>query len=196
MGRGDLSRPELEPLDWSPDARAASLTTVFTQARDYGAGAEAWYGKHRGPKRLWARVLRVGAILLGIAAAVLPILSQIFGQDEVDPAWSAVALALAAGLVGLDRYHGFSISWMRYMSTELALTRQRHEFAYAWQQRLTTVRTPPSDDDVKDMLKIARDYVLRVDDTITAETSEWAKEFLTALSASEQQLAGPPAQAP
>jgi low affinity Fe/Cu permease len=53
-------------------------------------------------------------------AGVLPVLSQIFGAGssvKIQPAWAAVALAIAVSLVALDRFFGFSSAWARYMAT-------------------------------------------------------------------------------
>ena len=78
-------------------------------------------------------------IALGTAAAVLPVLSEIYttnGRPSIPPGWATIALALAAGLVGLDHFFGFSSGWMRYRDTELQLTRLRHQFGYAWQEAL------------------------------------------------------------
>lgn len=191
MTDDDLPRPDLGQLDWSEQSLAQSLSTVFTHARDFATGAEQWYATHRRSKRRWARILRVGAILLGTAAAVLPVLSEIYttnGKPSIPPGWAAVVLAAAAGLVALDHFFGFSSGWMRYMNAELEVTRLRHGFSYAWQEALTNLAFPPPPDEVKKFLALARDFVLKVDEVVSAETLAWTVDFQSGLAQAEHQL--------
>jgi low affinity Fe/Cu permease len=59
-------------------------------------------------------------------AGVLPVLSQILDAGSsgivIQPAWATVALAIAAALIVLDRFFGFSSAWARYMVTGQAIT--------------------------------------------------------------------------
>lgn len=83
------------------------------------------------------------ALLLGLVAAVLPVISELTitaGKPAVAPGWAAVALAGAAACVGLDRYLGFSSGWMRFMTAEQQLARQRQAFEYAWNELLVPMR--------------------------------------------------------
>jgi 4-amino-4-deoxy-L-arabinose transferase-like glycosyltransferase len=191
MARDDLERPDLEELDWSAQHRSESLSQVFRHAIGLARSAEDWYARKRRVKAAWGRALRVGAIVLGAVAAVLPILAQISTADDrpaIPPGWSAVALAIAASLVALDRYFGFSAAWMRFMAAELAITRLRHDFEYAWQAARATAGDPPSDGEVAALLELARNVVVAVDDVIANETGAWITEFRTNLEQAEQAL--------
>ena len=92
----------------------------------------------------------------------------------------------------LDHFFGFSGAWMRYMTAELAITRLRHQFEYAWNARRATAADPPADADVKDLLGLARDLVLAVDGVVTEETAGWATEIRQGLARTEQGLRGSP----
>lgn len=81
MAKGDLARPDLETLEWSPERRSESLSRVFGLAVGLATGEEKWYAAKRRPKRC-GRVLRIGAIVLGAVAAVLPILAEISAEDD------------------------------------------------------------------------------------------------------------------
>jgi hypothetical protein len=184
MKQPDIERPELGELDWSDAGRDASLLRVFEQAINYALGAEGWYARKRRTKRQWGRALRVSAILLGTAAAVLPILSEIYttgGKPTIAPAWASVALAVAAALVALDHYFGFSSGWMRFIATELRLTRLRHEFEYEWQDIAVRLIHPISDEDLSMALALAKELVLAVDEVVADETEMWIGEFQTTL---------------
>jgi SMODS and SLOG-associating 2TM effector domain 2 len=193
MNADDLRRAELERLDWSSDGRTASLTKVYEHARGFASDGEQWYAAHRRDKRRWARILRVAAILLGTVAAVIPILSEIYttsGKPAVSPAWSAVALAVAAGLVALDRYFGFSAGWIRYMGTEFELTRLRHGFTFDWETAMAKAGSPPDPDEALELLELARQLVLKVDELVIDETKLWTTEFKAGLDNAEKQTAG------
>jgi len=180
----DIIAPDLDELQWSPEQRTASLATVYAHATGYATATEEWYAKKRGPKRILGRLLRAGAIVLGAVAVILPILGQIYtheGKPTIPPAWASVALAVAAGLIALDRFFGFSTGWMRFMDAGLHVTRLRHEFEYAWQEAHAKLASPPSDDDVATSLERARRLVRSVDAVIANETKTWIKEFATDL---------------
>ena len=191
VAQGDLERPDLEELQWSTEQRSASLSRVFEHAVRLAANAERWYAQKRRPKRQWGRVLRVGAIVLGAVAAVLPILAEISADDgrpSIAPGWAAVALACAAALVALDRYLGFSTAWMRFMKAEMQITRLRHGFEYAWQDALVKAATPPSDDEATKLLALAREFALAVDDAMADEIAAWTSEFTTSLERADESL--------
>jgi hypothetical protein len=186
----DLKRSDLDELDWSSPQRSAALSTVFAHAVGLASNAEAWYARKRPAKRYWGRALRVGALLLGTAAAVLPILAEISttnGKPAIPPGWSAVALALAAALIALDRYFGFSNGWMRFMEAELRVTRLRHDFEYEWNAQ-RSLADPPGSAEIAALLELARELVLAVDDIVAEETSGWITEFRGSLERAEKGL--------
>lgn len=189
----DIATPELGELDWDSTNRAAALSAVFAHAVAVSTAAQTWYAEKRPAKRLWGRALRVLAILLGATGAVLPILAEITataGNPVIAPGWSAVALALAATCVGLDRYFGFSSGWMRFMAAEQRLVRQRHDFEYSWNQLLATESGTPTGDDVVKLVGLAHANVLVVQDIVAGETSDWLAEFRGALADAERRLDG------
>ena len=144
----DLTRADLPQLDWSPSARVASLATVYAHAVSTATASEAWYAAHRGSKRLAGRALRVLALLLGRgrggAADPLADLHRRERQPQVEPAWASVALAIAAGLVALDRYFGASDAWMRFMTAEMQIARLRQDFEYEWNIARAKAGDPPT----------------------------------------------------
>ncbi len=194
MARRDLDRPDLEELDWSPEHRSASLSAVFRHAVGLASGAERWYADSRRAKRWWGRALRVGAILSGAVAVILPILGQIYTKQgespAIPPGWAAVAVAVAGTLVALDRFFGFSVGWARFIATELKLTRLRHDFEYAWQEARAKGADPLGEIELLDLLDRTRLFVLAIDDVIANETGDWVEEFRTTLKETEAKLDG------
>jgi hypothetical protein len=184
----DIACPDLSELDWTAERRSESLTTVFAHAVNFAKATEKWYADKRRPKRVWGRILRVGAIVLGTIAAVVPILGQIYthdGKAVIAPGWASIALVGAAALVALDRYFGFSAGWMRFMSTGLRVTRLRLDFEYSWHAARIAAAAPPTDAELRDLLDQARGFVLAVADAIEVETGAWVTDFQSSLARAE-----------
>lgn len=188
----DLERPDLAALDWSAPQRAESLSVVFNHAVGLSRNAEAWYARKRPAKRRCGRALRVGAVVLGSVAAVLPILAEIWttnSKPAIAPGWATVALAAAATLIALDHYFGFSSGWMRFMGAELRVTRLRHDFEYSWNAYRANSANPPTAAEVAALLELAHSVVLAVDDVVAEETGSWVVEFRGSLARTEEALA-------
>jgi hypothetical protein len=180
----DIQQPTLDELKWGDAERGASLSAVYRHAVDYARESESWYAKERVPKRYWGQGLRAAAIVLGAIAAVLPVLSELStseGVPNIPPAWSTVALAAAAALVGLDRYFGFSSAWMRFMVTGQRIASLRHRFEFHWQEARSSSGEPPSGDELAVLLGLAQGLEAEVDDAIEKETGAWVAEFNSAL---------------
>jgi hypothetical protein len=121
----------------------------------------------------------------------LPIIAEITttaGKPGVAPAWSAVALAVAAGCIGLDRYFGFSSGWMRFMAAEQRLIRQRQEFEFSWNEKLATVSDQLTELDVSALLDLAHENARSIQDIIGAETGDWVTDFRGALTDADRGL--------
>ncbi|MDA0161891.1 SLATT domain-containing protein [Solirubrobacter ginsenosidimutans] len=191
---GDIARSDLPELDWGAAERAASLSKVYVHAQGLAVASERWYAANRPPKRVAGRVLRVLALLLGTAAALLPILSEIFTTGDKPafaPGWASVALVIAAALIAVDRYLGASNAWMRYMTAETQIANLRQEFEYAWNIERTRTASPPTDAEVAVLLGLARKLVADVNDVVAAETGTWISDFRGSLQSTEQGLHPP-----
>lgn len=181
-------------LDWSQDNRSGALGQLFKRALVYAQEIEDWYTRKRRIRRRWGRRLRVTAIMLGSIAALLPVLSEIYtrdGQPVIAPAWATVALILAATVVGLDRFFGFSTGWMRFMAAELKLARNRHEFEGEWAALHASSEGPASDEELDSLLECARKLVREMDEIVLDETGIWTAEFQSALDRAEQAAGHP-----
>jgi hypothetical protein len=172
---------ELVKLSWQPDSRSESLHVVYCRAVEQVRASAAWYDSRRSSKRRWAMCLRVGAIALGSVAAVLPLFSQIFldrGKPIIQPVWASVALVLAAALVALDRYFGFSSAWMRFMMSELSLNSLISDFELVWHgERAAWLDGVPDDQQVQRALSGVREFVDSAASLVRDETSSWIKAF-------------------
>lgn len=186
----DIRPAELGSLDWSPEHARQSLDLIYQHVIGVASQAISWYLTARGPKRRWAQRLRVGAIIMVAVAGVLPVLSQIFGAGssvKIQPAWAAVALAIAVSLVALDRFFGFSSAWARYMATGQAISAALNQFRLDWQQ--SSCQLPVGglpEESIDNLLDLAKTLVRKTDDLVQAETSQWVKEFRETLTEIER----------
>ena len=185
----DIRSAQLGSLDWRPEQASKSLDVIYDHAVDVASQAIDWYLAARGPKKRWAQRLRVGAIVMVAAAGILPVLSQIFsagGSVKIQPAWAAVALAIAVALVALDRFFGFSSAWARYMATGQAISAALNQFRLDWQQSICQHADQPAQEGIDHLLGLAKDLVAKTDDLVQAETLQWVKEFRETLTEIER----------
>jgi low affinity Fe/Cu permease len=186
----DIRPAGLDSLDWRPEQARQSLDVIYQYVVGLASQSIDWYFTARRPKKRWAQRLRVGAIIMVAVAGVLPVLSQIFGAGssvKIQPAWAAVALAIAVALVALDRFFGFSSAWARYMATGQAISAALNQFRLDWQQASCL---PAMDrftqESIDHLLGLARKLVAKTDDLVQAETLQWVKEFRETLTEIER----------
>lgn len=173
----DASHPEhLEPLDWTVTRAEDSLAALRRHVVGRGDRAIAWYQTARKPKKAWATWLRMGAILFGGAAGMIPIVSQTYPQ--LYPGWSSIALALAAIMIATDRFFGFSQAWMRFMQAEQQLRRALGAFEMEWEEaRATRAGSPPSAVQIQEAIGRAKALMARIGSIEESETAVWVAEF-------------------
>lgn len=184
--------PVPQTLRWATKADAeASLERLARVADQYAQKQIDWYGRNTPPARIRARTTRVFVIAATAAAGVIPILSQLLesnGRPQVAPAWSSVALALAAALVGLDRYFGFSQSWMRYTVARQQLEGLQERFAIDWSELCARLEDPPSHQQVHAVIARARAYVTDIGAIVDRETAEWIRAMSAVLREEESAM--------
>ncbi|MBV8094537.1 MAG: SLATT domain-containing protein [Acetobacteraceae bacterium] len=182
----DLGFRNLPKLSWSEQDRAGSIEQLIDHASSEAEQVIGWYLRKVGKKRFGARALRLFAILATTAAALIPLIAQIY-TGAFAPAWASVVLVLAAAAVVLDRFLGFSSGWMRFLVTELQIREALHRFHL----RVETKRAACSDTgfetaDVQEVIAICLDFVLALDHILRDETSHWATEFRAVLREMEE----------
>jgi hypothetical protein len=188
MASHDLDGGVLPHLDWNaPDPDP--LTVIWEHTIGHATKTEGWYAKKRSAKRIGGQVLRVGSIALAAAAALIPILAELWTDDGdavIPPGWASAALILAASLIVLDRYFGFSTGWTRFMVTELKVARIRHDFEYAWEETISA----PGDENQKrsELLRLARGLAKAIDDEVEHESEIWSSEFQASLDATAREM--------
>ena len=172
-------------LSWRPEDVPASLDAMYLHVVLRANNTILWYLQSKRSKRIWARVLRVAAVLLVTLAGILPILSQIGAASgrTLEPAWATVALAIAVALILLDRFFGFSTGWSRYVATEFAIQSALDQFRIEWQKILAKhPGAPVPSDTIQELLGLVGDFSRNLDTQVEKETAAWTSEFYESLS--------------
>ncbi|MDF1554990.1 MAG: SLATT domain-containing protein [Deferrisomatales bacterium] len=190
-------RTILGTLPWDENSREASLESVFHHAVTEAEAALRWYQPRIRNKRLWAQGLRLGAIGCGTFAGLLPMVAQLPSlREAIAPVWASISLALAAAILLLDRFFGFSSGWMRFIHTEMQLKDLLEEFLLDWEVARSQWSGPPTEKQVAEMLKKAQGFLAAVHGEVRRETSAWVQEFQKALGEIERVTKRSPAAAP
>jgi hypothetical protein len=182
----DIRPAVLPDLKWDSGGVQESLKQVLAYAYAHADEAAGWYVVAKRSKRVWARLLRLGAILFTAAAGILPVVIQIFqtpdGKPPLAPAWASVLLGVALLFIAVDRFFGFSTAWMRYVAAELRVKQIREGFGLDSQTTIASLQgKPPAPDQVQSLLASVRVFIDKVDSIVVSETNQWVDEFREAL---------------
>lgn len=179
----------LHALPWDSEHLEDSLDQVYQFAVQEAKQAIKWYGTKSRPKKRWAQILRVAAILATALAGIIPMLSKSMPNGWLDPLWASVAVALAATALGLDRFFGFSTAWMRFITSELKIKSRLQNFQFEWEAaRISWQGKRPSYDQAQAMLSRAANFTGQVSNIVEEETHAWIKEFQSVLTSLDESL--------
>jgi hypothetical protein len=179
----DLAPPRLDDLAWDDASREESLEKVRRQLVEDARVAADWYAGGRRRKKQFGLLSRFLAIVLVAVAGLFPIFVSIPvttdpPADTLSPLWASLAVGLAALLVGLDRFMGWSSGWIRYITAELAIRGVLRDFEIDWQVRRAAWHgNAPTAEQVAELLAVGREFALRVHTLVAEETAAWATEF-------------------
>jgi SMODS and SLOG-associating 2TM effector domain 2 len=181
----DLGPAQRLQHSWDPGQILNSLESLSDRITKEAESAIGWYLRAKRPKQRWAMCLRMGSIAMGTIAGIIPILAQIFARDGhpiIQPAWASVALGIAAALVLLDRFFGFSSAWMRYIATELHIRQLTQEFQLDWESdKATWLGSEPTPDQLRATFARFKAFVTQVNSIVRQETDAWIQEFQSTL---------------
>ncbi|HKS22131.1 MAG TPA: SLATT domain-containing protein [Thermoanaerobaculia bacterium] len=189
-----VRRDDQNPPTWTPDKLVDSIKTLAADVEASVVGASDWYlSKRKAVSRgaRWSRVLAIAFVTLG---GLAPLIWATFDikitkyPTVTGTGIGYLCLALAAAAVALDRYAGFSSSWMRRITTAQALKRLVVEFRVQWPPLLADVEakkdiTPA---DVKLLFERIAKLAGDAEDVIKEETRLWKVEFESAFAQLEK----------
>jgi hypothetical protein len=121
-------------------------------------------------------------------AALLPMLEGII-VVEVEPIWISLAIAAAAGAIGLDRALGSTSGWIRFIKTELQLRDALEKFELDWECARAEWRgTCPDAERTTMMLQTAKKFAEQINVIVQEETNAWVEEFQSTINQIEDKL--------
>ena len=180
----------LDDLDWSQDNRNESFKKIHKYITDEAGNAINWYLDKKRGKRIGARCMRICAIISTTIAGIIPLLSQIYNKNNmfaVDPAWASIALIFSAAFIVLDKFFGFSSSWIRFIMAESELKKTLQEYIFDWQMKMSELKgNVPDDAQLKDLLNISKEYLEKINDIINNEIKQWKSEFQSIIKQMEE----------
>jgi SMODS and SLOG-associating 2TM effector domain 2 len=197
MAKDNIQAAKLSAELMKTDRREA-LLGAFTVAVDKASSSIKWYEVSIKDKRRGALTVRLGALLFGALATLTPIVLGMLPSAIMTAhlaqlvALPTVFAAVAAGLVVLDRFFGFSSGWMRYLATYLELQAKIEMFEIAWAKSYLTLSTPVSDAEFIRSLDLLSAFLGAVSGAVESETREWIVGFRGALAEIDQSTRGAP----
>jgi hypothetical protein len=126
----DLHPTGFPRLSWGDGELTGSLETLYDWVANEMARADNWYLIEKHSEAHWPRTLRVAAVLLATLGTGLLLVAATTASTGA--ACGSVALVAAAGALALDKGVRFPASWMRYMTTELAIKQYLDELHTQW----------------------------------------------------------------
>lgn len=191
------------PPDWSGDM-GAQLESLRKYAETKIHDELNWYCQKKRGRSVTSQALRFFAVVLSVIGGLVPILVSVFGSRPRWPWLDAftdlrfgqlgyLLLAVAAGLVLLDKYFGYSTGWMRYIVAIQAIEKAREAFRLDWaalSRKLLTVaeQTPEQTEAIGRMIERVRSVIVEVKEQTEKETQAWIQEFQTNLAQFEKDL--------
>ncbi len=170
-----------EDLKWTAGNAAVSLEKLYGFVSQEGDRAVKWYFGKKRAKKILGYLFRVSTIIALTASGVIPIFGEICRTTNgpgISSLWSPVFLAVAAALVTLDRFCGWTSGWIRYVQVGQVLGRLTSEFRINWEKfRLALPDEQPDGDSLKLGIDLCRDFLARVHSAVSDETDRWAQDF-------------------
>ena len=149
-----------------------------------------WYRKAAKPNRRYAQWLRFIAILFvalaGIAPLAIPMISQGLQGPQGTPNGvdssklvniTYIFIGIAAFLIGVDKFFGYSSSWMRYITTQMALETLLAKFRYDWAIESVNACGKLDADACKPLLTLVQKLATDVQSKKEDEAAQWATEL-------------------
>jgi len=181
-------------LGWDPDDIPGSLKRANAYAEEHAASAIEWYNRKKAHKARFSRLFRYGAILCTALAGLLPIVAGAwpnFGASlsSLRPTNGnlvvSLLVGLAASLIAIDRFGGFSTGWIRYVRTGAEIHKLLHEYRLDWLKLIAEANISGSLQPAN-MLIRTREFVVAVQGLVIQETDAWVTEFESNLSQMEK----------
>ncbi|MCP4602400.1 MAG: SLATT domain-containing protein [Proteobacteria bacterium] len=191
MKKKDL-KSQSTSFDWCEKNKAKSIEelrkTVAQQAED----SMNWYYEARCNKKWLGYGFRLLAFVFAAYAGIRPLILEIVGSSE-PIVWyfhsgsSAVALAIAALFIALDKLFDCTSGWMRYMTSGQKIKQVFDDFTFRWSAiELNFEGKIPTTEQTIEAVEICKETMAKINQIVRDETSAWIEEFRMALRKTDE----------
>jgi hypothetical protein len=150
----------------------------------------SWYNDNKQPNMVKAKRLRGLAIIFVAFGGLTPFIVGSGLLPNSNIIWTQIGyifLGVAVCLIGLDKFFGYSSSWIRFMVASNTLQKHLAQFQYDWAiLRAKASCSKLATDSCEPLLQCIQAFSLKAYSEIEKETSEWASEFRSNLSEMEK----------
>jgi len=190
----------LESLKWANAAeQQASVDTLEKYVVKQASSAILWYERRKQSKKHLSQLVRYSAIVLGALVGLLPVAAGVWpGIRLLEAREGSLFLSflagLAAALISLDRFGGFSTGWIRYVRTRDAIRRALVEFQIDMElARLRIFGLNPAGqtatpEQIEQLILRVREFLVSVETEVAQETQQWVMEFESNLAQLEKDV--------
>jgi hypothetical protein len=188
----------VKPPESFPKLEGSDSKALWNYSNDLRQSAENraneiinWYIERKNPVARNARALRFMAIVFAAFGGLIPfivgsgLLPKIVGLDWTQIGY--ISLGIAASCIALDRFFGFSSSWIRYITTSIVLQKHLAEFQYDWAVLSSkAVGNEFNPDMCENMLRRVQTFMLKILTELEKEAADWAAEYRSNLAEMEK----------
>lgn len=184
---------EFKDFDWSDENQEPSLNKLFDIVIANAAETSGWYSDKARKNRLWAMWLRSIAIVASTLGAGIPLVSKLFG-DQYSPSGvpvelAAIVLSCGVAAILLDKFYGFSSSWIRFITTHLKIKRKIQTILFEWQLlRLNLAGKAFEKADLETLFSLCYRFHSEISDIVKEETQAWKQQFEHSLALIDERL--------
>jgi hypothetical protein len=179
-------------LVWDSKDVPGSLQKVKDYAEGHAAFAMRWYYKKKAHKARFSRFFRYGAIVCTSLAGMLPVINGAWPgmfswliAPGNQPLLVSLAVGLAATMIAVDRFAGYSTAWIRYIRAGADINKRLHEYRLDW-IKLIAEAGGDTTTQAANLLARTREFVNAIQGIVIQETQAWATEFESSLADMEK----------
>lgn len=202
MSNGTIAGIPGGPEAYRQASIAATLDALFENTVSYVRDRIDWYIRNSRNRARISKNLRISALVLFSIGTIAPILVTFLVRLNASYPDSAclkalanfpwvevgfVFLALAGAIIVFDQFFGVSASWLRFVQAQVRLESMLGEFRYSWfglmAQSGGVLGVTVS---AQDFIKLAHEFVTKVELLAQEETKEWADQYRAALDKFDQ----------
>ncbi len=162
------------------DNNMAQLTQMTDEVINTSLASANWYAQHKGLRSFFARLVRIFMIFGTLVAALIPLISSLYIEKQINPAWSAVATAIVASLFAFEKFYGHASSWMRFNLAEMQIKHQVELLKLDWLQ-FKYYQETKSQGELPDWTEKLKAHQVVVQEIELTETKAWNREFESAM---------------